>query len=697
MKRILGALLAWAALAPTVKGYIDVTPTLGRLINDSSNIVVLRVEKVHLPMGAILFQKVADLKGHDPADKVKHKITAGLHPREPATVLEWAEPGQLAIGFRNGNVVEICLGRYWYECYAGKDDWWFMTCGQAQLSFAYSGSVARLRDHVAAILDGKEVVITAVKYSADDAYWRTCKRVVAMRDVPQGSKFPICRFKASLRMPVSIYQMGRDPTFVVELGAAAREDIPRLVATLKDLEWQNRLEATQALGQIGPAGPEVVAALRLALQDPKSLVRIGAAEALMAIDPAQEEARALLIELLSAPEAKVRKRATQALGSAASQTGAAVPALQVALRDKDAQVRSAAADALGRFGPKAAKAAPALIEAVQDPDPAVCNSAIDALGSIGPMAKAALPLLTRLLQDGDNPLRWTAAVSLFHIDRRQARAGIPVLIEKLTDKDTKVRWHALYYLRKMAQDGKETIPLPLLLEAMKDADLGVRGMTAGILGDLGPKAEAAVPALVKALEVDDTWLRSVAASALVRIIGIKATAAIPALIEGLSDDDEDIQEDCLQALQRLGPVAKEAKPALLRLAKNEALRWQVAETIWRVTLEPRAPVQLLIQALSGDDRQARRNVLRVLGEMGPEAMPAVPALNALLQQEDPEIRAAALESLSKIAPEKWPRAAPKPDGVAGLTWRLTAWALLIVAVIFPIAYWARRQRPGHAT
>ena len=51
-----------------------------------------------------------------------------------------------------------------YECAKADDAWWTMTNGKPELSYAYSGSTAKLRDYVTAMLAGREVVVTALKY-----------------------------------------------------------------------------------------------------------------------------------------------------------------------------------------------------------------------------------------------------------------------------------------------------------------------------------------------------------------------------------------------------------------------------------------------------------------------------------------------------------------------------------------------------
>src|SRR5713101_441653 len=168
MKRVLGGRRVILKKTTPATAYIDATPTLGKLITDSNQIVVLQVDKVSREKRVVIFKKVADLKGKDAPEVMKHTLTDGSHPRQARTILDWAEPGAVAVWFRAGDVSQTCTGGYWYECAAGEAPWWTMTRGKPELCYTYSGSAAKLRDHVSAILGGKEVVVTALKYAAFD-------------------------------------------------------------------------------------------------------------------------------------------------------------------------------------------------------------------------------------------------------------------------------------------------------------------------------------------------------------------------------------------------------------------------------------------------------------------------------------------------------------------------------------------------
>src|SRR5437588_11982018 len=75
MKRLLSATAVLLSLATPSPAYIDRPPTLGRLVQyDATHIVVMRVEKVSKEKQVIVYQKVADLKGKYPGDRIRQHI-----------------------------------------------------------------------------------------------------------------------------------------------------------------------------------------------------------------------------------------------------------------------------------------------------------------------------------------------------------------------------------------------------------------------------------------------------------------------------------------------------------------------------------------------------------------------------------------------------------------------------------------------
>jgi HEAT repeat protein len=74
-----------------------------------------------------------------------------------------------------------------------------------------------------------------------------------------------------------------------QIGPAAKEAVPALIAVLKDEDSELRASAATALGGIGPAAKEAVPALSVALKDKDKRVREIAASALRKIRARQGE------------------------------------------------------------------------------------------------------------------------------------------------------------------------------------------------------------------------------------------------------------------------------------------------------------------------------------------------------------------------------------------------------------------------
>jgi hypothetical protein len=155
---ILVALLAACFAIAPARAYIEAAFSLGKVIADSTNIVVMRVEKVDREKNTIIYSKVSDLKGKHNGDTIKHNIgRGGFHPREWQNIMAWAEVGQTAILFHNGGAGEVCIKDYWYQCYAG--DWWSMSHAEPYLLRSFCGKPEKLIPAVNAILAGQEVLV----------------------------------------------------------------------------------------------------------------------------------------------------------------------------------------------------------------------------------------------------------------------------------------------------------------------------------------------------------------------------------------------------------------------------------------------------------------------------------------------------------------------------------------------------------
>ena len=153
---VVAGLALLSATAPA-RGYVEAPFTVGKVIQDSANVVLARVEKVDREKNLIIYRRVRDIKGKDPRELYKHNIgKRGFHPREWQTIMKWAQVGKLALIFHNGGASETCIDNYWYQATGG--DWWTMTHAEPYFLRSFAGRPIKLAALVERMLAGEEVV-----------------------------------------------------------------------------------------------------------------------------------------------------------------------------------------------------------------------------------------------------------------------------------------------------------------------------------------------------------------------------------------------------------------------------------------------------------------------------------------------------------------------------------------------------------
>lgn len=168
-------------------------------------------------------------------------------------------------------------------------------------------------------------------------------------------------------------------------------------------------------------------------------------------------------------------------------------------------------------------------------------------------------------------------------------------------------------------------PLSHYIRQLNDKDFTTRLFAFAAIEQIGPAAEAAVPALIEVLDgkeparkSNEPSLQSSAIAAL-GAIGPAAAPAAGRIGEALKSEDADLRRVAARALLRLGPAAKDAVPALITDIPDPVL-------------------------------DIRELVIRALGEIGPDARAAIPALKAVEKDKKQEqyIRNSTDEALEKI-------------------------------------------------
>jgi hypothetical protein len=155
---------------PWARGYIEAPHTLGQCVRESTNIVLMQVERVNKEKGLVIYKKLQDIKGKHPTVEIKHNIgTRGFHPRESQNIMKWAEPGKKAVFFYNSGGSETCIGTYWYQCY-NEGEWWGMSHAEPFLLRTYCGDPEKLVTAVTAILQNKEVIVPCMADGNKDLF-----------------------------------------------------------------------------------------------------------------------------------------------------------------------------------------------------------------------------------------------------------------------------------------------------------------------------------------------------------------------------------------------------------------------------------------------------------------------------------------------------------------------------------------------
>ncbi len=164
---LLGALALLAGLLRRAAAYVEERYTLPRVVNESTHILLVKVEKVNKERKLIYYRKVADIKGKHPTDVIKHNLgVGGFNEKEKRLPVDWAEPGKLAIMFHNGSASETCIGTYWYQCYPG-GEWWNHSHGEPYLCRTYCGDIDGLKAAVEKLLKGEDVIVPATVSKTD--------------------------------------------------------------------------------------------------------------------------------------------------------------------------------------------------------------------------------------------------------------------------------------------------------------------------------------------------------------------------------------------------------------------------------------------------------------------------------------------------------------------------------------------------
>jgi len=206
--------------------------------------------------------------------------------------------------------------------------------------------------------------------------------------------------------------------------------------------------------------------------------------------------------------------------------------------------------------------------------------------------------------------------------------------------------------------------VPVLCEIARGPDENLRTEALNALALMGPEAKDAVPLLSDILKTEKNSGRFLLASQ--AWANVDPSAAAEALAAVLREDGGDLgRKACAFAsLFKLAPKGQEAVPTLNDIRNdpkaNPVVRVQAIEVLWHMNQPAQPLVRDLCEMASADNSPVGVQALHVLGEFGPSAKSAVPALLKILNRPKlpstgrtwgPPHRQAVVRTLGRIGPE----------------------------------------------
>lgn len=420
---------------------------------------------------------------------------------------------------------------------------------------------------------------------------------------------------------------------LASLGSVAKVALPSFIPLLSSRDVILQRTTEQALVSFGKdAIPYLIGGLKS--KDPRA--RKAVIEGLGRYDTAARTAVPhLILSLLDAdPEVQ---RTTELVLSCIQSDWANDPHPEVlrhlgkALTSHNTRKRARAAEVLGRFGTAATAMAPTLIQTLSDPQKSVCAAAARALAGMAPPVDLALPELSRCLKDECTKVRCAAIFAISRLGN-SAMATVPLLIAMLTQENEQVVRSVLKALNQMSSNWKGHPSLRGIVPVLIRAYVGPNGTSKTVAEkvlfnissqwELFPSSKNAIPDVVRAMVQEESH------------------ELARALVDRI-DPDWRRGEHVDEVIDRLTEA----------IDGTDFSRRKAVEILGELYGYSFRTVPLLKDALEHPDWITRRAAANALGELGPEAIDAIPSLVRALGGSSCSVTAAVEIALPKISPQ----------------------------------------------
>jgi len=458
----------------------------------------------------------------------------------------------------------------------------------------------------------------------------------------------------------------------------AEHAVSNLIPLLRDPDQEVSKAASEALIAIGVPSVHAVREFLATAMDADGKLR--ALRILGRIGPGSKEAIPDLLQLASASEGSVNAETIIALINAGHKL-TDINGIRAVISGGNPDARRMVAAALAKRG---RESVPYFVEMLKSEAPGARSQAAGFLGFVGAPARTAIPQLVATLGDIDASVRRQASAAINSIGPDEN--VVSALLEAMRDNDYQVVFDLEASIKKVGAPA-----IPIILDAIKKnpADVKFNPLAAGcshavsvhpafaqsmvpktreclgywylrilqhVLGELqgGNLSGEQVQGLSKEeLERQENILHNLsgtpqlfAAKNLVRYSPDSFPKVLPVLIEFLDSDNYSIRLEAIELLGEIGPTAEIAIPALNRKLRGDQTTKVYVAFALWKIKKSRMAVSILISSLESNEDDIKLYSMAKLEEMGVDACKFLPQIRKMLQSGNYLVKTRALKSLT---------------------------------------------------
>jgi hypothetical protein len=575
-------ILLLALFARPCFAYIDLAPTIAKVIDDAKSISIIELTNFDRQARTAVFKELKTLKGERGTSPLVHQVASSETAIIPRAIIQWAQPGAHAVVFSTSKTAVVCIGPAWYQL-KHFDTAWILGADRPELALTYYGSVARLESALRKIIAGGDGILTILPHLVNEnvSFDFSLNRLA----YPVLIRFE--RVRANLRMPGTVWRVSNNPDYVIGMGPVDEEDLPSLISQLQSDDPEARAAAADDIRQLtdiagaAKASPAIVP-LEKCLNDTTPRVWCAAAGTLLRITHNHDGALKLLQNGLASTNPIIRRDAAVASAVTGKAGAPLVPLLAKLLSDPDDSIRYAALQSLGTLGPIALPARKAIISLLNSNDTMI--DAADALGRMGPRAQPIPPQLAAMLTSDQLSVRLAALRGMAQIGGKEALPAVDYIVREISTATEVDAYNMVEYLALLGPIASEpalkikSIPIPNF-PVIAAANWAMNapnafpweGGSAENIGDLGGSVYAALVvelgerikpcALALASKLMDNTAGNVPDWGY-KILNAAPEESLATIAPHLADPDKVHRERAAVILARMGPPAAPARARL---------------------------------------------------------------------------------------------------------------------------------------